>query len=218
MAEHGSGLNPGESNPPSERDATRSQDAGADTPMLFEFVTNDGNNRSQIRRHAMRESWRQRNRGQSNSPITRTPPRQRELLPRDTHSRENSSSAGQGAEFTDVSDIEMGEDARRSDRSSEDDMRFARQIEKRDDGLLTRDGIYLDLRCTIAPKSESSSAEWSLSTVPSCSGQRPSPYQSIGGAETDPFDTVRLSQEDKKLLHHCKPNTLITSDETRLTC
>ena len=211
MAEHESSLNPREGNPSPEREATRSRDAGArvDTPMLFEFVTNDGNNRSQIRRHAMRESWRQRNRGRSNSPTTHTPPRQRELLLRGTHGRGRGSNAKQDAQLTEVSDVEMGEDARRSDFLSEGEERgVPGQHEELDGGLLTQDGIYLDLRHTIAPTSGPNSAEWSVSTIPSCSGQRPSTYRSIGEAEFDPFDTMRLSREDKKLLYHCKPQVL----------
>lgn len=201
-------ANAGESDLSAEGEASRSQDAGTrvDTPMLFEFVTNDGNNRSLIRRHAMRESWRQRNRGRSNSPITRTPPRQRELLPRNTHPRRTGSNSN--PESTEVSDVEMVDDARRSYSSEPDEMGFTQRQEEFDDGALTSDGIYLDLRHTITPTSERRSTEWSLSTVPSCYGHRPTPYQSVGDADIDPFDTIRLSREDKKLLYHCKSQNL----------
>ena len=151
----------------------------------------------------MRESWRQRNRGRSNSPITRTPPRQRELLPQSAQPRQTDSNSNPGS--TEVSDVEIVDDARRSDSSEPDEIDSTRRQEEFDDGLFTSDGIYLDLRHTMAPTSVNRSTEWSLTTVPSCDDHRPTPYQSMGDADMDPFDTIRLSREDKKLLYHCKP-------------
>ena len=211
MAEEGSGLNPREGNLSKEGEASRSQDAGlrGDAPMLFEFVNNDGNNHSQIRRHAMRESWRQRNRGRSNSPLTRTPPRQRALLPRGPSRREAGPNPEKYVDSTEISDVEMRDDARDSDPSSESERGgYTGQLEELDDELLTRDGVYVDLRHTMAPTSSANSALWSLSTIPSSSNQRQSPYKSLGDAEIDPFGTIRLSREDKKLLYHCKPQSL----------
>lgn len=35
----------------------------------------------------------------------------------------------------------------------------------------------------------------------------PSPYQSLGQAELDPFNGICLSREDQSLLHHCESTT-----------
>jgi hypothetical protein len=188
--------------------------ARGDSPMLFEFVTNSGDSKSQIRRHAMRESWRQRNRGRSNSPAThKARPRARELLPRAAHTRQSSSSTGKEAAI--ISDLEMDEDAGRGSESlsSSEDESLDSEIVKRE-RLLTPDGVFLDLRHTVVSVlgPEHSTTSWSLSTITTDSGQRPSPYQSIGDAEIDPFNSIKLSREDKKLLRHCKlPVTWVES-------
>lgn len=203
-----------------ERTRARDPRVHGDAPMSFEFVTNDGNNLSQIRRHAMRESWRQRHCGRSNSPVTRTPPRAREILPRATQTRQSSSSTGREAEAAESSD-EMEEDHRGgSDHlySTGDDELVSSPMDfkaAKEEPIFTTDGIFLDLRHTMAPTSGPSnlSTAWSLSNIPSCLGQRPNPYQSIGDAEIDPFNSIRLSREDKELLHHCKPPAMCSHQE-----
>lgn len=194
--------------------------AHSDSPMLFEFVTNDGNRRSQIRRHAMRESWRQRNRTNSPTTYTTSPMARglREILPRVTQTQ-SSSRTGTDAEVSESEDVEMGEDLGRPSDSlySSGDETLARETVKRERPL-TSDAVFLDLRHTMATISEPNelSTTWSLSNIPACSGQRPSPYQSISDAEIDPFNSLRLYREDKELLHHCKLPAVLSPHELLL--
>jgi hypothetical protein len=198
-----------ESIPANHEAASRSQDTttAGDSPMLFEFVTNDGSSRSQIRRHAMRESWRQRNRGRSSSSANLTPPpRTREILPRVIQTSRSSSSTGRAAEVAESSDVEM-EEEEAVGRPSEDlyssgDEGLVNPGGHTKDRHLTPEGLFLDLRHTWKTTSDPdiSSSKWSLSNIPTSSGQRPSLYQSIGNAEIDPFNNIRLSREDKQQL------------------
>ena len=45
--------------------------------------------------------------------------------------------------------------------------------------------------------------ESTMAMIPSSSLQLPSPYQSLGYTELDPFNGALLSREDQNLLHHC---------------
>jgi hypothetical protein len=116
-------------------------------------------------------------------------------------------SAGPDIEMAESSDVMMEDVESASDHdrvySSED----WGSTNSEDKASLTRDGVFIDLRNTMVSTSEPGGrpTKWSLSGVPTSSDQRPSPYQSLGAADIDPFNNIRLSREDKELLHHCKP-------------
>jgi hypothetical protein len=203
---------PGSNPKSSSRNTDENAAAGTsrdNSPLVFDFVANDRSSRSQIRSHAMRQSWKQRIRGPSNSPTTHTSPRHRDILPHPSyhrgerisrsHRHTRSSNKVPGENSTEVSDVEMDDVSRRSESYIEETAKIL--CENEDDELLTRDGVFVDLRHTMISLSERDPLK--CSTVPSSLGQRSSPYRSLG-QEFDPFETVQLSRADSKLLYHCK--------------
>jgi hypothetical protein len=58
--------------------------------------------------------------------------------------------------------------------------------------------------------------KWIVSRILKSSQPSPSPYQSPGYAEFDPFNGLRLSLDDQNLLHHCETTTC-EKLEARLT-
>lgn len=60
--------------------------------------------------------------------------------------------------------------------------------------------VYIDLRHSL----QKGPRKWMVSRIPDSTPRSPSPYQSLGYAEFDPFNGIRLSREDQNLLHHCE--------------
>lgn len=154
------------------------------TPISFEFVNNS--DKSTIRSHAMRASWRQRamassSRGRVRDSAARDQTQRRALLSTD-HVQESGSSSPEEV------DIEVEDE----------------QVSEKPPFL--KDTVYLDHRHTLMKPARMSTTrrKWKLSTLPQHRGQRSTPYQSIGDAEINSFNTIRLSHEDQVLLHHCK--------------
>ncbi|KAG0649025.1 hypothetical protein D0Z07_5028 [Hyphodiscus hymeniophilus] len=113
----------------------------------------------------------------------------------------DSSSKGKEVETTESLDVEMEEGlGRRSEHFSSSGSESPNSEAVGRERLLSSDGVFFDLRQTMESTLGSNEpfTAWSLSNIP----QRPSPYQSIGDAELDPFSILRLSRDDKHLLHH----------------
>jgi len=157
------------------------------TPLTFEFVNKD--DKSQIRSHAMRESWRQRGRAGIHRP------RGRELkLKGNSQHQKNSADTGYSQEPENLSD-EASTVMKEIDENA-------------DNHVFRRKGIHLDMRHTLATPATTPSrnVKWITSQIHTPDAEEPSPYHSIGDSELDPFINVRLSLEDQELLHHCKLN------------
>jgi len=60
--------------------------------------------------------------------------------------------------------------------------------------------VFINLRHPLQKRPR----EWMTTSIPSVSAQDPSPYQSLGYAELDPFNGIHLSLADQTLLHHCE--------------
>jgi hypothetical protein len=60
--------------------------------------------------------------------------------------------------------------------------------------------IFIDLRHSL----NKGPRKWTVSQIPASCSRFPSPYRSLGYAELDPFNGVRLSREDQELLYHCE--------------
>jgi hypothetical protein len=60
--------------------------------------------------------------------------------------------------------------------------------------------VFIDLRHSL----QKGPRKWVVSRIPNSSSRSPSPYQSLGYAEFDPFNGIRLSRDDQNLLHHCE--------------
>lgn len=63
--------------------------------------------------------------------------------------------------------------------------------------------VFIDLRHSL----QKGSKKWTVSRIPGSAPYSPSPYQSLGYAEFDPFNGIRLSRDDQNLLHHCEYTT-----------
>ena len=130
-------------------EASRSLDTPARSvsPKLFEFVVDSGDSKSQIRRHAMRESWRQRNHSRSKSPVAHMlQHKARELLPKVVQTRHDSSSTGKEAQIAESSDVELQEGVgRRSENSSSSGSESPGSDNVKRDRLLIPDGVSSDL-------------------------------------------------------------------------
>lgn len=157
------------------------------TPTNFEFV--NSNDKSTIRSHAMRASWRQRAIGSS--------------------SRARSRAIAARSQAQSPKSIDVAQNAQDPDDGSpeEVDVEVENDEETTETSSFPEDTIYLDHRHTLLRPARTSSArrKWKLSTRRGSRGQKPTLYKSIGDAEIDPFNTIRLSHEDQTLLHHCKP-------------
>ncbi|KAE9371581.1 hypothetical protein N431DRAFT_545797 [Stipitochalara longipes BDJ] len=58
--------------------------------------------------------------------------------------------------------------------------------------------VFIDLRHFL----QKGPTKWTITSIPSSSAPSPSPYQSLGYAELDPFNGIQISREDQNLLHH----------------
>ncbi|KAH8602107.1 hypothetical protein B0O99DRAFT_735571 [Bisporella sp. PMI_857] len=168
-------------------DAMESQET---TPKTFEFVTNDNWSKSQIRSHAMKESWRQR--GRANAHRSKG----REIRPNEGQHRRGAQTIGHPA-GREESHGSSGEDWAYSDTHESEEESETHEFPK--------EGVFLDLRHTLRfPHAQRGSKrrKWEFRPVPTLFERHISPYQSIGNAELDPFNNVKLSREDHELLHH----------------
>ena len=173
--------------------------------MLIEFVVNSGDNKSQIRRHAIRESWRQRNHGRSKLPATHRGPGARETLPKIAHRHQNTPSTGKEAAVAE-SDLKIeAEWGRRTLYSSGGPDIPGAEVAKRE-RLHACKGLFLDIKHSMALTHELVEARTTLSTCHLPQGL--SLRHPLGDAGFGPVNGIHLSREDKKLLHHCKSSSL----------
>lgn len=69
--------------------------------------------------------------------------------------------------------------------------------------------IFIDLRHSL----NKGPRKWTVSPIPDSRSRSPSPYQSLGYAQLDPFNGVRLSREDQEILYHCEFTQVMISPE-----
>lgn len=143
-------------------------------PTSYEFVSSD--DRSQIRSHAMRESWRQRNQRAGKQPSRATPPKR---------------------PFPEVPAVDIGESpASAPGTPSEDDRLPPRETIFVD----FRHTLSPPRRTNSAAKWKVSSLPGPLSSlsIPSQS--------LLGNDALDSFSCLQLDTNDQKLLFHCELN------------
>jgi hypothetical protein len=150
------------------------QNTPADMPITFAFVID--NDKSQIRSHAMKESWRQRGRVNSRGAV----------------SKGNQGASGHGKMSQSSRQTRLFDEPSGSDSENSSDAL-----------IFPSDGVFLNLKHTLdLPDCGSSSGNWKVSAITS---QEPQIYQLVGKYQLDPFNTIMLSREDQALLHHCEP-------------
>jgi hypothetical protein len=69
--------------------------------------------------------------------------------------------------------------------------------------------VFVDIRHSL----NKGPRKWTVSPIPDSRLRSPSPYQSLGYAQLDPFNVVRFSREDQELLYHCEFTQVTTSPE-----
>jgi hypothetical protein len=156
-------------------------DTRSGAPVSYSFVNSD--DKSRIRSHAMRASWR--NRAAS--------------VPRRHRAREIA------ADESSSSRMEANP-SRHGSRASSTEGPNAETADEEESEVFPRDGIYIDMRNTLTSPARRGlrGKKWRVSTRTYPHSRKQNPYRSIGEAEIDSFNSTQLSLEDQTLLHHCK--------------